>query len=234
MKRLTIILSMGLFVSALLLSCNRENVNPVSECRKAPDIYVKEITEGGASVEMVLESGANLWTAAPSYAVWAEYIDGTEESIYVTCKASKGYWEDYGSQEDGLPVWYRIRSEAGYSENDPELDAITTATPTRSSFTIHWEPVPGMREDTVQLYVEANLPYDYNSFYTQAKGENGQPSLIWMSRFYFDGDQLNQVQPFRIVGRGHPQGLDSKIYFDLNGITTEGQIFNRITLGEVE
>lgn len=217
-----------------LISCSRENVNPVAECRQAPEIFVKEITAGGASVEMVLESGANLWTAAPSYVVWAEYIDGTEESIYVTCKASKEYWEGSGSQEDGLPVWYRIRTEAGYTEDDPELDAITTATPTRSSFKIHWEPVPEYREDTIKLFVEANLPYDYNYFYSQSKGENGQPSLIWMSRFYFEENQLKQVQPFRIVGRGHPQGLDSKMYYDLNGITTAGQIFNRITLERIE
>jgi hypothetical protein len=234
MKKVRLITFAGLILAGVFYSCNRENVNPVAECRKAPDIYVKEINDGGASVEMVLESGANFWTAAPSYVVWAKYNDGTEESIYVTCKASKGYWEDYGSQEDGLPVWYRIRSEAGYIKDDPRLDAITTATPTRSTFTIHWEPLPELRTDTIMIFVEANLPYDFNDSYPQSKGDNGQPSIIWMSRFYFSDGQLLELQPFRIVGRGHPLGLDSKIYADLNGITTAGQIFRRITLGAVE
>jgi len=96
-----------------LTACKREDVNPAATCRKAPEIYILEKTPGGASVQIELVTDASLWTVGPSYAVWAEYSDGSRESIYVTCRAANDYWEAGTKQAEGLPLWYKVRSESG-------------------------------------------------------------------------------------------------------------------------
>jgi hypothetical protein len=216
------------------ISCSDENQNPHRECRKAPEIFVNEKVPGGALVEIILESDADFWTVAPSYAVWARYPDNTEESIYVTCKAGKDYWDTDQNQEEGLPVWYRVRSEAGYTIDDPDLDAITTATPTKSTFTIHWEPPQQFLNDTIEIFVEANVPYDYNDTYDQRQGDNGQPSIIWYSSITYDGERIVEINSPIPIGHSDPSGETTDIYYNLNNLTTAVRIFKFILVQYID
>ncbi|MFO7617153.1 MAG: hypothetical protein R6V75_07865, partial [Bacteroidales bacterium] len=214
------------------LACQRIN-NPVAECRKVPSVHVIEQSPGNASVEIEIRMKAGLGSTPPSFALWSENRQGTPTTIYVTCKAAKGYEGNNVNNHQDLPVWNKARSSQNLTPESPELDAVTTATPTRNSFLIHWEPVTHNSADTIKLFLEVNLPYDYNNFFTRNMGTNGQPSLIYGTAFTIQPDTLLITQSTRIMGRGHHQGQTNQIYPDLTGITTaldiiEGLLVRRI------
>ena len=214
-----IILFASIALIGISASCSMEN-NPVAQCRKASYPYVKESASGKANVGIEIRLNSNLMTAPPSYALWAEFPDGRIETIYATCKASLGYPDNIQNQPESLPVWYGVRSLEGLGPGDEGLDAVTTATPTQTTYTINWEATPADPADTVQLYLEANMPNDHNYYFTSALGSNGQPSLIWNTSFQIQQDRLQIVFPTRIVGRSDPRGKSADIYPDRNGITS--------------
>lgn len=221
-------------LTILLSACSKENDGEeISACRPAPDIYEWVKTESGLRLELKLESNSGLWSVAPSFAVWAEYADETKESIYVTCKAGKATWHGSDDQAESLPVWFAVRDSQGLYPDSQELDAISTATPTRPTFVIHWEPDSQSIGDTLYLHLEANLPYDYNELYTQSQGTNGQPSLIWRSMVFHHADSLEILRDPVIIGHSHPKGEDSEIYKDRIGITTAQRIFNSIQVSNL-
>ena len=223
-----IVLTLG-FLAA---GCSQES-NPVNECAKAPEVFLKEQVPGNARVSVSIRIDAGLSQAPPSYALWARYPDGTVESIYATCKASLGYPGNPASYSESLPVWYGIRESEGLTPGTPGLDAITTATPTRDVFSIRWEPRSGINGDTVQLFLEANMPNDYNDYFNTSLGTNGQPSLIWFTSFVWDSDSLRIVRPTIIVGRSDPKGKSSSIFSDRNGITSAQNIIEALEVKTV-
>lgn len=216
----------------LLISCSLEN-NPVAQCNKASDIFLKESAAGKANIEIRINVSPNLMAAPPSYALWAKYPDGSTETIYATCKASLGYPDNTQNQTESLPVWYGVRETEGLAPGDPDLDAVTTATPTQTAFTIQWETKASDPTDTIQLYLEANLPNDYNYYFTAALGSNGQPSLVWNTSFQIRQDRLVIIYPSRIVGRSDPRGRSADIFPDRNGITTAMNIIAGIDVKRI-
>jgi hypothetical protein len=219
------------FVPALALlltaSCSTEN-NPVNQCAQAPDIFINEKDPGSAEVAITIRINSGLSSAPPSYALWAKYPDGETESIYATCKASLGYSGSQGSYSESLPVWFGIRSEQGLVPGNPDLDAITTATPTRDNFEIRWEPKISGQQDTLQLFLEANMPNDFNDYFNSGLGTNGQPSLVWYTSFVVLPDTVVVVRPALVIGRSDPKGQTNKLYSDRNGITTALNIISGI------
>jgi len=213
----------------LSISCARDS-NPVTQCTPAPDVFVRETSSSPATVGISVRINAGLTSAPPSYALWARYPDGETESIYATCKASQGYAASTDSYSESLPVWFGIRSEEGLAPGNPDLDAITTATPTRDNFEIHWNPKISGQQDTVQLFLEANMPNDFNDYFNAGLGTNGQPSLIWFTSFVLYPDTLIVVRPATVIGRSDPKGQTSKLYSDRNGITTAQNIISGIDL----
>jgi hypothetical protein len=216
-----VLLKYGSFLGVVLLlvsSCAQNEENSYS-CRPAPAVFIQETEAGGAnlSLELVLNSG--LFSASPSFAIWAAFSDGTTQSIYTTCKAATGSW-DRASEREGLPVWNNLRIKEGIPDSGPQVDAITSATPTRSSFEIHYQIPEKYFNDTIAIKLEFNLPGDYNDYYSSRLGENGQPSIIWRTEFIYTGETLNLISPSRIIGRSHATGEDGKVYGDLIGITT--------------
>ncbi len=224
------ILSTCIFLTIILVTSCAKTRNPVASCRRVPDVYVKERTAGGASVEIEIKFKSGLITTPPSFAVWAEYPDGSYESVYATCKASKGYEDNVDTEAEGLPVWNGVREIEGLAPGDEELDAITTATPMRTGFIIHWEPLPLTPADTLRLFLEVNLPFDYNDYYTQNMGTNGQPSLIYGASFTLSPDSLTITLPPRIIGRSDPKGRNALVYTDRSGITTAQAIIEGLAV----
>ncbi len=233
MKTAKMFITRSLFVpilTLLLAGCSADQPEPGTICRPSPDIHLVESSSGSSTVELLLETNAGTWSVAPSYAIWALYPDGSSQSLYATCKAAKNAWHGGGNQSESLPVWYRVRDLEGLDPEGARLDAITTATPTRSTFVLHWEPAFSGANDTIQIFVEANLPNDHNDFYTPNQGSNGQPSVIWKSSFMVLADSLIFIERPRYIGHSHPKGIDSEVYPDRNGITTAMEIFSAIRL----
>jgi hypothetical protein len=217
----------------ILSSCSSEN-NPVTQCADAPEVFIRERSDGSASVGITIRIDAGLTSAPPSYALWAKYPDGETESIYATCKASIGYSASQGSYSESLPVWFGIRSEEGLAPGNPDLDAITTATPTFDEFEIQWEPRYAGPQDTIQLFLEANMPNDYNDYFNAGVGTNGQPSLVWYTSFVLLPDTLITVRPAIVIGRSDPKGQTTRLYSDRNGITTALNIIRGIDLKRIK
>ena len=215
------------------LACQRVN-NPVAECRRVPDVHVLEQTPGNADVEIEIRMKAGLGSTPPSFALWSENRQGKAITIYVTCKAAKGYEGNNVNNHQDLPVWNKIRSTQNLTPDSRELDAITTATPTRNSFLIHWEPIPINPIDTIRLFLEVNVPYDYNNFFTRNMGTNGQPSLIYGTTFTVQPDTLIISQNTRVLGRGHHRGETDQIYPDLTGVTTALDIIEGILVRRIQ
>lgn len=203
----------------ILFACSVQEEQNRYTCPAAPDIFVVESDSGSVNVELEIALNSSLFTAPPSFAVWLTFPDGHSQSLYATCKAATGGW-DNGTEREGLPVWNSLRQSEGLPDNGPQVDAITSATPTRAFFTLQFEVSEAYYADTLAINLEFNLPGDFNTFYTPNQGSNGQPSLIWRVDFSFDGTQLTEVRASRVIGRSNPAGNDSKIYSDVIGITT--------------
>lgn len=209
-------------LAGLLNACIQGGENSY-DCPAVPQIFMQESAPGKANVAVELRLNSELFSAPPSFAIWAEFQDGTHQTIYATCKAASGNWGG-GAQSDGLPVWDAKRVEEGIGYDPADLDAITSATPTRPSFIIHYEVPDAYQGDTTAVVLEFNLSGDYNQYYTSNFGENGQPSIIWRTDFVYDGSEVQTIVPSRVVGRSHATGADHQIYSDLIGITTAKEL----------
>lgn len=229
------ILAGALIVITLLtaFACQRTS-NPVSECRRVPNIHVLEQTPGNANIEIEIRMKAGITSVPASFALWSETQTGIPTTIYVTCKAAKGYEGKNLNNSQDLPVWNKARSLQNLYPESPELDAVTTATPSRSIFLIHWEPANNNPSDTINLFLEVNVPYDYNNFYTRNMGSNGQPSLIYGISFVSSPDTLLITKNFRIIGRGHHLGQTDQIYPDLTGMTSSLEIIEGMLGKKIE
>lgn len=209
---------------------------PVDEksytCQAAPEVFYHEAAPGTANVAIELKLNTGIFSAPPSFALWAELPDGNSQTIYATCKAASGNWGG-GAQSDGLPVWDAIRVEEGLGYDPADLDAITSATPTRPNFLLHYELPAAYLGDTVAIVLEFNLSGDYNQYYTRDFGDNGQPSILWRTDFIFDGSEVNVTRASRVVGRSHATGADHKIYSDLVGITTAKELVTGLLVKKI-
>lgn len=216
-------------LTGLILASCSTNQTETYTCQPAPEVFVYEKEAGGANIAVELKLNSSLFSAPPSFALWAEFGDGQTQTMYATCKAASGNWGG-GAQSDGLPVWDLKRTTEGITYEPDVLDAITSATPTRPTFMVHYQMPENHFGDTVSIVLEFNLSGDYNQFYTADFGENGQPSIIWRTDFVYDGNELTVVNPSRLVGRSHATGADNKVYSDLIGITTAKQLVTGLTV----
>lgn len=228
MSRVVVILS-GFLI--LTVGCAREDngYNTIAQCGSAPEVFVSQVAGGSQPLEIGLAYSTGRRGASPSFAIWAAYPDDRYQSIYATCKSAKNSWDGPDDPSESLPIWTGVRILEGLNNDGGQIDAITTATPTRPEFWIQWSPEKMMPTDTLNLFIEANLPYDYNDFYQAEAGPNGQPSILYRIQFIQKEDSLELLGSPKIIGHGHPKGLDHKIYQNRTGLTTVLNLFKRIS-----
>ncbi len=168
----------------------------------------------------------------PTYALWAEdKRTGTVHTIYVTGKAAKGKWIMADERPSALPVWYGAIKRERLEHLDYTVDSVTSATPSGSTVTHLWQIPEDMRGGRLNIYLEGNISFDYNSFYPKdaRKGSpgysdvNGQPSLVWLG--VVDAGSRDLVVKPIIAGHGHVLGEKHGIDGDLSKITTARDIF---------
>ena len=169
----------------------------------------------------------------PTYAIWLEKQgSGSAKTMYVTAKAGQNKWILADSRPESLPVWYGIQKKER-SDNSLNIDAVSGATQSGETAVIYWPVPPGVLNNQVHIYIEANNSFDYNDYYSKNKnaagysGTNGQPSLIWKASFFLADANIKGIEP-EIIGHGHILGKDHQIYTDVSHITTARKTFQYI------
>lgn len=171
-----------------------------------------------------------LGTKYPQLSVWIETDIGDHETVFVTLGAGKNKWMFADERPGALPVWTGIRPE----KQDMEIDAVSGATPSGETHSIVWKIPAKYNGKRLSVFIEANVSFDYNEFYTKEEntpgysGVNGQPSVVWKSSFIAD-DNPEQVTP-EIIGYGHVLGKNSSVDSDMSGITTAAELFNYLNV----
>jgi len=171
-----------------------------------------------------------LRTVYPQLAIWITYGPDEYKTVFVTQGAGKNKWLFADIRPGALPVW------TGISENEKDLkiDAVTGATPSGDVHTFTWQIPEKLSGKAVSVFVEANVSFDYNEFYTKDEdhigysGVNGQPSMVWTGSFAVEDTKV-QIVP-EISGHGHVLGKDSILDPDNSHITTADKLFNYIRM----
>ncbi len=167
----------------------------------------------------------------PQMAVWAARDDMKHaRTIYATRSGAQDRWWGADRRPSALPVWYGIRS----GEGPRTIDAVSGATPSGESFGILWSVPPEFRGKSMDVFIEANVSFDYNEHYPKGAKEgdenfsdvNGQPSLVWKARI--DCTRGGTTVVPSLAGHGHVLGSDPRIHGDLTKITTAKDIFHYI------
>jgi hypothetical protein len=217
-----------LLISACVLSCSPSgtSVTPVDTARPHLIITIAYNTESYHRFIVKLYPQMALWLR--------EKKSGAVKTIFVTEKGARGKWIGASRRPDAMPVWYGLRDEEKKSGRAAEIDAVTRATPSGDSFTIPWQVPPDLVGKEAELYLEANISFDYNSFYRKDapedgpgySGVNGQPSMVWMAPIMCGGPD-KEYSP-RLIGHGHVSGKGHEIERDLSKVTTAKGLFQYI------
>ena len=171
-----------------------------------------------------------LGTKYPQMAVWVEADGMKPETVFVTQGAGKDKWMFADRRPGALPVWSGIRPE----KEGQEIDAVTGATPGGDSHNIRWKIPNIYNGKPLSVFIEANVSFDYNDFYSKDEDSpgfsdvNGQPSVVWQAEFVADNTP-GQFTP-EIAGHGHVLGKDSKIDPDMSHISTAAELFDYIEI----
>ncbi|RJP90531.1 MAG: hypothetical protein C4518_08805 [Desulfobacteraceae bacterium] len=169
-------------------------------------------------------------TKYPQIAVWVTTGSGDHETVFVTQGAGRDKWMFADERPGALPVWSGIRP----TKKGLEIDAVSGATPSGEVHTIRWEIPEKYEGKDLTVFIEANVSFDYNDYYSKAKSSpgysdvNGQPSVVWRSAFRVDDNPV-QMTP-EIAGHGHVLGKNSAIDSDMTKITTAAELFNYINI----
>ena len=167
----------------------------------------------------------------PQLAVWIKKNVTYQKTIFVTEKGAKKDWFGADERPSALPVWYGVmQADVKYKE---QVESVTGATPSGKKYTVMWQVPEKLINKTINLYIEANVSFDYNDYYNKDLKENekgfsdvnGQPSIIWMSSVKLS--ENNSLLP-EAIGHGHVIGKNSEINKDLSNITTAKKIFHKI------
>lgn len=170
----------------------------------------------------------------PSYAGWIETVTGEfVATLLVSGKAGSGGWigAPEGGRPESLPVWYHA---ALVAPEAPEIDAVSAASSTDGATAeTGLESLEPGREYVV--FFEINHSFDYNDTWAKGgkpgdpawSGVNGQPSLVYSSRFVAGKAETVSLTP---IGHGSVDGSNGDIEPSLDGMTTAFDIAKTITL----
>ncbi len=186
----------------------------------------------------------------PLFAIWLADENGKFiQTLYVSKSIGKGVFE-HGSRKTGqwmpgeiqrpaaLPYWAHQRgilNELGTympTQNNPEIDARTGATP-QQSFVVTFitdKPLNGK----YKVMLELNQSWDWNETWHNNRfpddkeyKTSSQPALIYSADI--DANKSDEVE-MKPIGHSHYAGKDGSITTDLSTITTALKIAKKITV----
>jgi hypothetical protein len=167
----------------------------------------------------------------PQIAVWVTQKNmKNSRTLYATESGSRNKWWGADKRPESLPVWYGVKND--YTEK--EIDAVTGATPSGESFKIQWSIPAEMMNKPFDVFVEANVSFDYNEHFRKSlkdgepgfSGVNGQPSVVWKAGLNPEKEELS-IEPV-IAGHGHVLGASHDIDPDMSKVTTAKDLFHYI------
>ena len=95
----------------------------------------------------------------PQMAVWISHKQSKFlETIYVTESGGKEDWYGAEKRPSSIPVWYGIKT----LDKTIKVDCVTGATPSGKTFTVSWNIPKNLRNKKIDIYIEANVSFDYN------------------------------------------------------------------------
>ena len=178
----------------------------------------------------------------PLLAIWIETEDGKYiQTLYVSESIAKGVFQ-MGDSSSGkwlpgplrrpsaLPYWARKRNvleDDGLYVPTPKtaiVDAYTGPTP-QNSFRIKAKADKPLSMN-FKVMLEINQSFDYNDFWNKTRfpgdreyAASAQPSLIYASDII---DPTNPKDSYfmKVIGHGHFNGSDGKLFSDLEGHST--------------
>lgn len=172
-----------------------------------------------------------LKTCYPQIAIWVtEPGSSFEKTIYVTEKGAHNNWTFADARPSATPVWNGVKNR----ERRLDIDGISGATPSGEIHTVIWQIPRKLLHKKIDIYIEANVSFDYNEYFTDDEkqegysGVNGQPSLIWKTEVECNDNDWEHTP--MLMGHGHVNGADTQIHDDLEKITTAKQLFEYIKI----
>ncbi len=230
MKNLFLLIIAICILSISACSRSSSDINKIDQTRS----YIK--VSMNFNTESYPRFGVKMY---PQIAVWAqEKSTGFIKTVYVTEKGAKSDWISAKERPDAMPVWYGMVKKEKKS-GAAGVDSVTSATPSGENFTAYMQIPESLNAKKIELYLEANVSFDYNDYYKKDLGQdspafsgvNGQPSVIWMSEISLSGPDKDYAP--RIIGAGHVLGRDNIINKDISHITTAKGLFHKITFSHV-
>ncbi|MBP5519083.1 MAG: DUF2271 domain-containing protein [Treponema sp.] len=164
----------------------------------------------------------------PQFALWIEDENGNFiKTLYVTQRAGKKKWRmaPKDGRPESLPVWYH-KSQNEISKTEPELDAVTSATPKGG---IIFSAETGSKN--CRICAEFNTSFDYNETFTKKNsGVNGQPSVIYQAELPADfSDEIL----LKLTGTGSLDGSNGEIHPVPETLTTAHKIVKAVAVKAV-
>ncbi|QDT67799.1 hypothetical protein MalM25_07030 [Planctomycetes bacterium MalM25] len=170
-------------------------------------------------------------------AIWAENEEGDVlETIYVSEASAASGTMTWGGRtvrrKEVLPVWQARYEKLLGEALPPDVDAVSSATPTRDFSMDGHLQTGGL---PFALYVEINAAKDPNPSYQQSSESpdrpigNGQPSVVYEARIY-PSDQ-RRFYLMELIGHGGVGDLSAgEIDYDLGGLTTAKQLIDKVLI----
>jgi hypothetical protein len=199
-------------------------------------------------IKLSLTFDPKQFTYYPTFAIWLEDVkSGTVKTLYATKKVATNNWGGPAERPSSLPVWYGIidkqqkdAANKGIDKSSKDqsiADSISSATPSEGTVTLTLAIPKEFYNKKINLYIEDNVSFDYNSYYNEnlKEGEagyndvNGQPSLIWRGSF-ISQEKIQRAIPIRLIGHGEVLGKDHNVNSDLTNITTAKLIFSQMNM----
>ncbi|MEO0793861.1 MAG: hypothetical protein AAFX93_01790 [Verrucomicrobiota bacterium] len=213
-------------------------------------LKVKRINDQGASLRLEFDWGdsfgpdvdeTDLWgDGHPQLAIWAESEDGTVlETLYVTEDSAMSNDQEFGGHQrnrnEVLPIWYERYQDIIGQEPEEDLDAVSSATPTRD-FSLDGH----LKMDAIPfvVYVEVNAPNDDNDFFHAGQIESndgytrpgiGQPSVIYEALIYPSDDRQYYLMDLTSHS-GSSSVPPGELYYDTDQLTTAKRLVDKILL----
>ncbi len=198
--------------------------------KKAP---VADITGRQLKIKFSFNTESYPWvlkTAYPQMTIWVESKDTPPKTVFVTEGAGQKKWLFADERPGALPVWGGTRSQ----EKNIQIDAVSGATPVGDTHTISWQVPDIYLGKNITIFIEANVSFDYNEYYTKDENTpgyssvNGQPSILYQARCQIDKESKDIVPD--IIGHGNVLGTDNNIDPDMSHITTARGLFNYVKI----
>jgi len=221
---------------------------------------VLTVYAGPGWLEPLAAAHSETLAVGPQMALWLENAEGGFiATIFITHASATEDWGERPPGETGirrpeaLPVWFHKHRGVGLEKmslcgachrkrkspdketrGDPELEAITRATPT-ARFTWTWPCPDRLSPGSYVVRAEVNHWGDPGGGSAPDESGNGngswvagadQPSLVWKGTIEVGAaEQTSRLVP---VGHGHPSGATGDVYEDLHGLTTALSIVDSI------